>query len=43
VRLVQIIDLGTQTIVWKEEEKQQRKIMLTFELPEEKYEFETKD
>jgi len=43
VRLVQIIDLGTQTVVRKEEEKQQRKIMLTFELPEEKYEFETKD
>jgi len=43
VRLVQIIDLGTQTVVRKEEEKQQRKIMLTFEFPEEKYEFETKD
>jgi len=43
VRLVSIIDLGTQTIVWKEEEKQQRKIMLTFELPDETYEYETKE
>ena len=43
VRLVQIIDLWTQAIVWNEEEKQQRKIMFTFELPDEKYEFETKD
>jgi hypothetical protein len=43
VRLVSIIDLGTQKVVRGEQEKEQRKIMLTFELPDETYEYETKE
>lgn len=43
VRLVQIIDLWTQTQVWNEETKELRKVMFTFELPDETYEYETKE
>lgn len=39
-RLIQIIDLGTQTVEWKGETKQQYKIRLTWELCNELKEFD---
>ncbi len=42
VRLVQIIDLWTQKFEWKGEEKEARKISLTFEFPNLPYEYEDK-
>jgi hypothetical protein len=43
VRLVSIIDLGTQKVVREGQEKEQRKVMFSFEFPKQKYEYETKE